>query len=120
MRLIMRMAAIAVIAGILLGAVFMSFPEKANASEGKVVRVGWFDSTYCYKDQFGRRSGLAYDYQQKVSAYTEWTYDYVEGTWPELLQKLNISSLMAAMAIPLRFISMKSRREIKLQNLQPE
>ncbi len=84
----MRMAAITVIAGILFGAVFMSFSEKANASEGKVVRVGWFDSTYCYKDQFGRRSGLAYDYQQKVSAYTEWTYDYVEGTWPELLQKL--------------------------------
>lgn len=84
----MRVAALTVAAVTVFGAVFMSFAQNAKANEGKVVRVGWFDSTYCYKDQLGRRSGLAYDYQQKVSAYTDWTYDYVEGTWPELLQKL--------------------------------
>ncbi len=88
LRLIRRVAAYTVVAGILFGAVFMSFAQKAVAEEGKVVRVGWFDSTYCHMDQLGRRSGLAYDYQQKIAAYTDWTYEYVEGTWPELLQKL--------------------------------
>ncbi|MDO4405306.1 MAG: transporter substrate-binding domain-containing protein, partial [Atopobiaceae bacterium] len=37
----------------------------------------------------GRRSGYSYDYQQKIAAYTGWTYEYVEGSWPELLQMLS-------------------------------
>ena len=82
----MRVAALTVAAVIIFGAVFMSFAYNAKADEGKIVRVGWFDSTYCYRDQLGRRSGLAYEYQQKVAAYTGWTYEYVEGTWPELMQ----------------------------------
>ena len=84
----MRMAALTVLSAVIFSAVFMSFAQKAKATEEKVVRVGWFESTYCHMDQLGRRSGLAYDYQQKVAAYTGWNYDYVEGTWPELLQKL--------------------------------
>ena len=39
-------------------------------------------------DQFGRRSGYAYDYQKKIAAYTGWNYEYVEGSWSELLQML--------------------------------
>ena len=31
-------------------------------------------------DRFGRRSGYAYDYQQKIAAYTGWKYEYVTGT----------------------------------------
>ena len=30
-------------------------------------------------DQFGRRSGYAYDYQKKIAAYTGWNYEYVVG-----------------------------------------
>ena len=82
------MTAFALLAVVLVGAVFMSFTAKANAGEEKIVRVGWFESTYCHQDQLGRRSGLAYDYQQKIAAYTGWTYEYVDGTWPELLQML--------------------------------
>ena len=55
---------------------------------GKVVRVGWYESPYNTTDQFGRRSGYAYEYQRKVAAYTGWTFEYVEGTWPKLLQML--------------------------------
>ena len=33
-------------------------------------------------------SGYAYDYQQDIAAYTGWEYEYVEGSWPELLQML--------------------------------
>ena len=58
------------------------------ASPNKVVRVGWYESSFNRTDQFGRRSGYAYEYQRKIAAYTGWTYEYVEGSWPELLQML--------------------------------
>lgn len=54
----------------------------------KTVRVGWYDSPFNIMDQFGRRSGYAYEYQRKIADYTGWEYEYVEGTWPELLEKL--------------------------------
>lgn len=63
--------------------------QQAQAEEGaKVVRVGWFDSTFCYWDEFGRRCGVDYEYQHKIAAYTGWTYEYVEDSWPNLLQML--------------------------------
>ena len=31
---------------------------KDQDEDQKVVRVGWFDSSFCYWDQFGRRCGL--------------------------------------------------------------
>ena len=55
---------------------------------GQVVRVGWFDSPFNKVDEMGRRSGYAYDYQQMLAAYTGWTYEYVEGSWPDLLEML--------------------------------
>ena len=60
----------------------------AKEKEQKLVRVGWYDSSFCYWDEFGRRCGIDYEYQQKISAYTGWTYEYVEDSWPNLLQKL--------------------------------
>ena len=65
-------------------------PHTANAetTDHKVVRVGWYDSSFCYYDSFGRRCGIDYEYQQKISAYTGWTYEYVEDSWPNLLQML--------------------------------
>jgi diguanylate cyclase (GGDEF)-like protein len=86
------MAAIIMIAGIFI--CFMPIVSLAGEqadgeqTEGETVRVGWFDSTYCYKDQFGRRLGMSYEYQQKLVAYTGWNYEYVDGTFPELLQML--------------------------------
>ena len=55
-------------------------PLTAHAQEsGKTVRVGWYESPFNTMDQ---------DYQQKIAAYTGWSYEYVEGSWPELLQML--------------------------------
>ena len=59
----------------------------ADDSE-KTVRVGWYDSSYNTVDQFGRRSGYAYEYQLKIAAYTGWNYEYVNGSWSDLLQML--------------------------------
>ena len=56
--------------------------------EGEVVRVGWYESVYNQMDSSGRRSGYAYEYERKIAAYTGWSYDYVEGSWGELLTML--------------------------------
>ena len=70
-------------------AMILMVPLTAYAQEsGKTVRVGWYESPFNTLDQFGRRSGYAYDYQKKIAAYTGWNYEYVEGSWPELLQML--------------------------------
>lgn len=61
------------------------------AAEGRaqhVVRVGWFDSSFNSIDAYGRRTGYAYEYQRRIAAYTGWQYEYVEGSWGELLQML--------------------------------
>ena len=67
---------------------FIPASVHADEPEHKVVRVGWFDSSFCYYDEYGRRCGIDYEYQQKISAYTGWTYEYVEDSWPNLLQML--------------------------------
>ena len=67
----------------------LSLPFPARAAEGeKVVRVGWYESSFNKTDSLGRRSGYAYEYQMKIAAYTGWRYEYVIGSWPELLQML--------------------------------
>lgn len=60
----------------------------ADEQDQKVVRVGWFNSTFCYYDKFGRRCGVDYEYHQKIAAYTGWTFEYVEDSWANLLQML--------------------------------
>ena len=60
----------------------------AEDSSTKVVRVGWHEPPYFIRDESGRQSGYSYEYQCKVAAYTGWEYEYVEGSFTELLQKL--------------------------------
>ncbi len=69
-------------------ALAMPFSASAQKTDQKVVRVGWYDSSFCYLDDFGRRCGIDYEYQQKISLYTGWTYEYVEDSWSNLLQML--------------------------------
>ena len=71
----------------LLAALLLALPAGA-AEKGKAVHVGWYESSYNSTDQNGRRSGYAYEYQLKLSAYTGWNLEYVTGSWPELMQKL--------------------------------
>ena len=54
----------------------------------KTVRVGWYESSFNHMDQYGRRSGYAYEYQMKLSVYTGWSFEYVTGSWSELMEKL--------------------------------
>ena len=66
-------------------------PFAAAPAEGKTVRVGWHEAPYFItikNGQYTRKTGYSYEFQRKVAAYTGWKYEYVEGTWPELLQML--------------------------------
>lgn len=73
---------------ILYTLIFLFIGLNITAKPKKVVRVGWYESAYNSTDRFGRRSGYAYEYQRKIAAYTGWTYEYVEGSWHELMLKL--------------------------------
>lgn len=67
------------------------FPLSAAAQTGKtekVVRVGWHEPPFYITDASGRLSGYSYEYQRKIAAYTGWKYEYVKGSWAELMQKL--------------------------------
>ena len=54
----------------------------------KVVKVGWYEDSYHITDKNGNRSGYGYEFEQAVSAYTGWDYEYVTGDWTELVEKL--------------------------------
>ena len=73
--------------------IFAPFFIKAQDDERKVVRVGWYESSYNTVDEKGFRSGYAYEYQLKLSAYNGWTYEYVEGSWPDLLHMLETGEI---------------------------
>ena len=74
---------------LLLALMFALFPSAlASKPEEKIVRVGWYESAFHRTDQFGRRSGYGYEYQQRIAIYTGWKYEYVEGSWSQLLEKL--------------------------------
>ena len=66
----------------------LSFSVSALESEQKTVRVGWHEAPYFIEDQYGRWSGYSYEYQCKIAAYTGWNYEYVFGTWSDLMQML--------------------------------
>ena len=61
-------------------ALLIPFPARAQQVGGELVRVGWYESPFNYMDASGRRFGYAYEYQQKIAAYTAWKYEYVEGS----------------------------------------
>ena len=64
-------------------------PGIAYAEQSQdIVRVGWYESQFNTMDENGRRSGYSYEYQQKIAAHTGWKYEYVEGSWTDLLQML--------------------------------
>ena len=66
----------------------LPFTAQAQGAERKVVRVGWYESPFNFADRFGRRSGYAYEYQQKIAAYTGWEFEYVDASFPDLMDML--------------------------------
>ena len=63
-------------------------PFMIKGEETKTVRVGFHEEPYFITDDMGRWSGYTYEYQHKIAAYTGWKFEYVHGTFTELLQML--------------------------------
>ena len=72
----------------LLLAVLVPVSVFAAEQGKKTVRVGWYESPFNITDSYGGRSGYAYEYQQKIAAYTGWEYEYVKTSWSQLFQML--------------------------------
>lgn len=66
----------------------LPLPVSAEEAKSRTVRVGWYEGTYNITGSNGERRGYSYEYQQEVAAHTGWKYEYVEGSWPELMSML--------------------------------
>ena len=64
------------------------FPVSAEEAKNRTVRVGWYEGTYNTTGSDGKKRGYSYEYQQAVAAHTGWKYEYVEGSWAELMSML--------------------------------
>ena len=60
----------------------------AEEAKNRTVRVGWYEGTYNTTEPDGKKRGYSYEYQQAVAAHTGWKYEYVEGSWAELMNML--------------------------------
>ena len=66
----------------------LPFPVSAEKEKTRTVRVGWYEGIYNTTGADGQRRGYSYEYQQAVAAHTGWKYEYVEGSWAELMSML--------------------------------
>ena len=66
----------------------LPLPVSAEEAKSKTVRVGWYEGTYNTTGPDGQRRGYSYEYQQAVAVHTGWKYEYVEGSWAELMSML--------------------------------
>ena len=83
-----KMLAVFLLSFLLVAVLLLPLSIHAEEDEDKTVRVGWYDSTFNTMDSSGRRSGYGYEYQMKIAAYTGWDYEYVTGSWSELMEML--------------------------------
>ncbi len=71
--------------------VLMPFFARSAEAEEKVVRVGCFDYGQVMiniTNNTVNRSGYTYEYLQEISVHTGWHYEYVPGTFQEVMDKL--------------------------------
>jgi len=66
----------------------LPFSVSAEEAKNRTVRVGWYEGTYNTTGPDGKKRGYSYEYQQAVAAHTGWKYEYVEGSWAELMSML--------------------------------
>jgi len=87
----MRINYIKALAGVLMFYVIWGLLGSSSiyAGENKVVRVG-YEAIEGYEEglEGERKSGFGYEYLQKISYYTGWDYEYVYGTFSELIEML--------------------------------
>lgn len=97
-RTIYSFLCISLMTAVLLMTVWSIFPRNSYAQvENKTVRIGWVEGANLMEGSSDdeMKSGLAYDYIQQISYYTGWKYEYVYGSWTEILSKLEAGEIDA-------------------------
>ena len=54
----------------------------------QIIRVGSFEDTFDYVDEYGVRRGFGYELMQALAGYTEWKFEYVKCDWSDCFDKL--------------------------------
>ncbi|MEG0563806.1 EAL domain-containing protein [Anaerorhabdus sp.] len=69
---------------------FSSFSSYAASKDtSRVIRVGFFAfEGYHETDEHNQRSGYGYEYLHEMAKYTDWEFEYVDGTWEECQEML--------------------------------
>ncbi|MEG0077718.1 EAL domain-containing protein [Anaerorhabdus sp.] len=67
-----------------------SFPSYAEiVDSNRVIRVGFFAfEGYHETDEHNQRGGYGYEYLHEMAKYTDWEFEYVDGTWEECQEML--------------------------------
>lgn len=81
------------------------FSVKVAGAQEKIVRVGYFDDNNALQTGFSDsqyKSGYSYAYIQEVARYTGWKYQYVYGSWDEMLDKLRRGEIDILSNVPYR------------------
>lgn len=73
-----------------IGLVMTMLPQvPAIAAGAETVRVGYIDYRgFIQAEEDGSYTGYGVDYLAEISKYTGWNYEYVFGTWTDIMEKL--------------------------------
>lgn len=67
--------------------------DKVYANQEKI-RVGYFHiSGYQEVDENGNRQGFGYDYLQEIAKYTDWKYEFIDGTFDDCISMLKAGEI---------------------------
>ena len=62
--------------------------SEIQESEHKIIRIGSFEDTFNYVDEYGVRRGFGYELMQALAGYTGWKFEYVKCDWSNCFDKL--------------------------------
>lgn len=69
------------------------YADEAQKTQEKTIRTAFFDGSYIQKNEDGKKSGYGYEFQQAVSSYTGWKYNYIECDWTNCYSKLEAGEI---------------------------
>ena len=95
------------IAATVLAIAFMCiYPSQAHSLPTSKVKVGWVDNTLNYLSPDGVMSGFSFELQEEVANHTGWEYEYIYGSWTQLM-----SDVVSGKLDMLPFITKTPERE---------
>lgn len=98
------------IAATVLAIAFMCiYPSQAHSLPTSKVKVGWVDNTLNYLSPDGVMSGFSFELQEEVANHTGWEYEYIYGSWTQLM-----TDLISGKLDMLPFITKTPEREKQL------